>query len=108
MRGSPHTTGARSCRPALISPRDKAKAEVGVQIAERWILASLRNLRPASLAEANDAIRTRLEWLNDRPFAKLDGNRRQLFTDLDRPAIRPLPPTRYEFATWKTVKVNID
>ena len=26
-------------------PRDKAKAEVGVQIAERWILASLRHER---------------------------------------------------------------
>lgn len=89
-------------------PRDKAKVEVGVQIAERWIAASLRNHRFTSLAEANTAIRGRLEWLNNRPFAKLDGTRRALFEQLDRPAMRPLPASRYECATWKTAKVNID
>lgn len=89
-------------------PRDKAKVEVGVQIAERWILASLRNERFTNLAQANTAIRQRLAWLNDRPFAKLEGTRRGLFEQLDRPAMRPLPATRYEFATWKTAKVNID
>lgn len=89
-------------------PRDKAKVEVGVQIAERWILASLRNERFFSLAEANAAIRQRLAWLNDRPFAKLTGTRRALFEQLDRPAMRPLPASRYEYATWKTAKVNID
>jgi hypothetical protein len=89
-------------------PRDKAKVEVGVQIAERWIAASLRNHRFTSLAEANTAIRGRLEWLNNRPFAKLDGTRQALFEQLDRPAMRPLPTSRYECATWKTAKVNID
>jgi transposase len=89
-------------------PRDKSKVEVGVQIAERWILASLRNERFTSLAEANTAIAAKLAWLNNRPFAKLTGTRKILFEQLDRPAMRPLPATRYEFATWKTPKVNID
>ena len=89
-------------------PRDKTKAEVGVQIAERWILASLRNERFTSLAQANTAIAVKLAWLNNRPFAKLEGTRRVLFDQLDLPAMRPLPASRYEFATWKTAKVNID
>ena len=89
-------------------PRDKAKAEVGVQIAERWILASLRHERFTSLAEANAAIAGKLAWLNNRPFSKMDGTRAVLFEALDRPAMRPLPADRYEFATWKTAKVNID
>jgi transposase len=89
-------------------PRDKAKAEVGVLIAERWILASLRNERFTSLAEANTAIAAKLAWLNNRPFAKLEGTRKSLFDELDRPAMRPLPAARYEFATWKNPKVNID
>ncbi|WP_425572207.1 IS21 family transposase [Pseudonocardia eucalypti] len=89
-------------------PRDKAKAEVGVQIAERWLLASLRNERFTSLAEANTAIAAKLAWLDNRPFAKLDGTRRLVFEQLDRPAMRPLPTTRYEFATWTRPKVNID
>src|SRR6185312_9138045 len=88
-------------------PRDKAKVEVGVQIAERWLLATLRNERFTSLAEANTAIAAKLAWLNNRRFAKLEGTRQSLFDQLDRPAMRPLPATRYEFATWTTPKVNI-
>ena len=72
-------------------PRDKAKVESGVLVAERWILASLRNHTFFSLAEANTAIRVRLEWLNARAFKKLPGSRRSLFEELDRPAMRPLP-----------------
>lgn len=89
-------------------PRDKAKAEQGVLVAERWILAALRNRTFFSLAEANAAIRERLVWLNDRPFKKLDGCRRSLFEELDRPALRSLPAQRYEYATWKLATVNID
>ncbi|MCC6174768.1 MAG: IS21 family transposase [Chloroflexi bacterium] len=89
-------------------PRDKAKAESGVLIVERWIAAALRNRTFFSMAEANAAIRERLEWLNARPFAKLPGSRRSLFSDIDRPALRPLPARRYVFATWRTAKVNID
>jgi transposase len=94
---------ARSYRP-----RDKAKAEAGVLLAERWILARLRNQRFGSLAECNLAIRELVEVVNDRPFNKLPGSRRCLFEEIDRPALRPLPVTRYEFATWRRAKVNID
>jgi transposase len=94
---------ARSYRP-----RDKAKVEAGVLLAERWIMARLRNERFGSLGEANVEIRRLVEWVNDRPFRKVEGSRRSLFESLDRPALRPLPATRYEFATWRRAKVNID
>jgi transposase len=35
-------------------------------------------------------------------------SRRQLFEELDQPELRPLPEKPYEFAAWKTAKVNID
>ena len=90
-------------------PRDKAKVENAVQQVERWVLAPLRHQRFFSVAEANQAIRARLVWLNDRPLSKLDGTRRSLWRDLDRPALRPLPPRRFDIPTWKTdVGVNID
>lgn len=89
-------------------PRDKAKAEQGVLLAERWLIASLRHHTFFSVGEANLAIADRLEWLNNRPFQKLEGTRRSLFEQLDRPALRPLPACRYELATWKGVTVNID
>ena len=61
-----------------------------------------------SLAEANAAIGACVAEINARPFQKLDGTRRLLFEQLDRPALRPLPATRYEFATWHKARVNID
>ena len=89
-------------------PRDKAKAEVGVQIVERWILARLRDRTFFSLAELNEAIAELLEQLNARPFQKLPGSRRSTFEEIERPALRPLPPDPYVFAEWKKARVNID
>jgi len=88
--------------------RDKAKAEVSVQIAERWIIARLRNEHFTSLGEANGQIRELVEWINNRPFKKLPGARRSVFESLERPVMRALPETRYEFATWRSAKVAID
>lgn len=95
--------------PARVrKPRDKAKVESAVQVAERWILAPLRNHTFFSLAELNREIRRLLEELNDRPFQKLDGSRRSLFESLERPNLQPLPAQRYEYAEWRKAHVNID
>jgi transposase len=89
-------------------PRDKAKVEAGVLIAQRWILAVLRNRTFFSLAELNAAIRELLERLNTRRFQKLEGCRRSAFETIDRPAMRPLPAKRFERGEWKKAKVNVD
>jgi len=95
--------------PARVrKPRDKAKAEAGVLLVERWILAVLRHRTFFSLAELNREIARHLERLNARPFKKLPGSRRALFEQLDRPALRPLPAQPFAFAEWKQVRVNID
>jgi transposase len=95
--------------PARVAkPRDKAKAEVGVQVVERWILATLRNRVFFSLNELNAHIAHLLERLNNRPFRKLPGSRLSAFEALDQPALQPLPQTPYEFAEWKKVRVHID
>jgi transposase len=89
-------------------PKDKAKVEVGVQIAQRWILARLRNVICFSLAELNQHIRRLLDDLNNRPMRVYKQSRRQLWLSLDRPALRPLPATPYEYAEWKKARVNLD
>ncbi len=83
-------------------PKDKASVEVGVLIAQRWILARLRNRTFFSIEEMNTAIRSLLDKLNARPMRSIGGKTRdQLFEELDAPALRPLPPEPYEFAEWK-------
>jgi len=89
-------------------PRDKAKVEVGVQVVERWLLARLRNRRFFSLAELNQAIRELLEDLNRRVTRHLGASRRQLFEELDQPALKPLPSQAYEYAEWKQRRTGLD
>ncbi len=89
-------------------PRDNAKAEAGVQIVEREILAPLRHHTFFSLAELNHALWEQLDEVNRRPFQKLDASRHDLWAEVDRPALKPLPATRYEYAEFRTATVNID
>jgi transposase len=89
-------------------PRDKAVVEAAVLVAQRWILAVLRHRRFFSVAELNAAIWALLPALNARPMRRLGVSRRELFEQLDRPLLRPLPPTRYEVAEWRDAGVNID
>jgi len=46
--------------------------------------------------------------MNNKPFQVLEGCRRSMFEDLEKPFLKPLPAQRYEFARWKSAKVNID
>jgi transposase len=89
-------------------PRDKAAVEAGVLSVERWVLAPLRDRRLIGLAELNDAIAKRVRWLNDRPFRNMPTSRRELFDDIERMALKPLPAARFELAEWKKATVNID
>lgn len=89
-------------------PKDKAKVENGVLIAQRWILACLRNRKFFSLDELNEAIADLLERLNTRPFIKLEGCRRSAFEALDRPSMRSLPQNRYALTMFKRATVHID
>lgn len=88
--------------------RDKAKAEVGVQVVQRWVLAALRKRQFFSLATLNEAILELIHKLNQRPFRKLPGSRAELYHSLDRPALQPLPRQPFVFAEWKKARVNID
>jgi transposase len=95
--------------PARVAtPTDKPKVEVSVQIVQRWILAALRHRTFFTLADLNAAIFERVDTINARPMKVTGVSRRALFEQLDRPALVPLPPTRYELAEWKPCRVNID
>jgi len=95
--------------PARVrKPRDKAKAEAGVQLVQRWILAVLRNRTFFSLDELNEAIALLLTRLNAKPFRKISGSRESLFLELDKPALAPLPNNHYEYAEWLPVRLGFN
>jgi hypothetical protein len=84
-------------------PRDKAKVEVPVLIVERYVLARLRNRRFFSLVELNAAIREIVADLNAKIMRKLAVSSNELFEQIDRPALKPLPDTPYQYADGRSV-----
>lgn len=90
------------------TPKDKAKVENGVQQVERQILARLRNRTFLSLFELNQALKPLLDDLNQRPFQKIPGSRLSVFQEVEKPALKPLPTTRYDYAEWKKVKAGFN
>lgn len=93
-------------RPA--KPRDKGKVEGAVLIVERWIVAKLRNSQFFDLAALNAEIARLLELLNAKTMRHVGKSRRELFEEIERAALKPLPATPFEYAEWKTAKVHID
>ncbi len=83
-------------------PKDKAPVETGVKLAQRWGIARLRNRIFTSIGELNAALAEMTEELNARPMRKYrNKSRNDLFQELDRPALQPLPQYRYEYAEWR-------
>lgn len=100
--------GVAICPARANSPKDKAKVENGVLQVERRILARLRNRTFFSLEELNEALWGLLDELNRKPFQKIPGSRLSQFEEIDKPALKPLPTTRYEYAEWKKVKASFN
>jgi transposase len=86
-------------------PKDKSPAEGSVGWLETWLLEWLRGQWFFSFDELNRSIRKRLVELADKPFKKRAGSRAREFQEFDRPALRPLPQRRYEFAHYLTRRV---
>jgi len=101
-----YSTAIFPARPA--SPQDKAKVEAGVLVAERWILARLRNITCFSLDELNEHIARLLADLNGRIMRRYKKSRREIFDAIDRPALAPLPSTRFTYGDWSSWKVGHD
>jgi transposase len=92
----------------VVSPKDKAKVESGVGIITCQVLAPLRNVTFTSLGEINAAIREGITRVNNQQFQKMKTTRRELYEQLDKPALKPLPFSCYKYAKWKKAKINID
>lgn len=89
-------------------PQDKAPVETGVQIAERRIIAKLRNQQYLSFEELREAVFSELEVVNTAPFQKLPSNRRDTFLEMEKKTLQSLPSGRFEYAEWSTMKVAFD
>jgi transposase len=88
--------------------RDKALVENAVGLVYQRIYAPLRNRSFYSLEELNAAIWSLLEEHNNTPFQRLDISRREIFEEIEKRALKPLPVERYPSKTIKVLTVQIN
>ena len=87
--------------PARVrEPQDKASVESSIGWLETWLLEWLRGKRFFGFEALNTEIQCRMKELVKRPFQKRKGNRQSVFETLDKPALRPLPYTQFEYADY--------
>ena len=86
-------------------PQDKNYVENSVGNVSRRIIAALRNEHFTSIASINGAIEQKLTEFINEPFKKMNGCRLSAFEQIDKPALRPLPVSHYEFATFSTGRI---
>jgi len=89
-------------------PKDKPKAEQGVQAIQRYILARFRHHKFFSVDELNDAISHLLDDYNHKVIKHLQKSRTELFEEIDKPYLNQLPINTYVYKQFKLAKVNQD
>ena len=104
-----YDTAIVPCR--VEAPKDKSHAEATVNYAETWILAALRSEHFFTFEEAKEAVRHKVDELNDKPFKtpNRQGSRRSSFLEEEKEYLKPLPAKPYESAIWiPNLKVGYD
>lgn len=89
-------------------PQDKSKAELGVKGIQRWILSKLRNHTFFDIDELNDAISKLLDGYNSKVIKRVGKSKKELFEEIDKPALKPLPANSYQYREHKRLTVGID
>lgn len=100
--------GAAAMPARVYTPKDKAKAENGVLIIQRWIIARLRHEQIYGLAALNIRLHELMAQANTKKFKQYPENRNELFHELDKPYLRPLPQQRFVYREYKKVRVGQD
>lgn len=88
--------GASVVPARAYTPKDKSIVENAVKIAYRKIYVELPKGPASSLTELNRLLWALLEKHNNGPFKGSRYSRRELFNELEKDALQPLPATRYE------------
>lgn len=89
-----------------LHPQDKSLAENFVRNAYTQIYAPLRNITFFSIEELNTALWEQLDSYNRKNFQARDCSRQQLFDEIEKQHLKPLPSDNYELKTFNKCKVQ--
>jgi transposase len=87
-------------------PKDKAVVEGAVKIVYQCIFAPLRDRVFHTIDELNVAIREELEKLNNRVMQQYKKSRWEMFHDIEKEYLSPLPVETYQYQEYRRLKVQ--
>jgi len=100
--------GVAAMPARVYKPKDKAKAENGVLIIQRWILARLRHCKFTNLADLNQEIIRLLKIANNKKLQRYNYTRNELFNTLEKDALGKLPQDAYVYREYQKATVGND
>jgi transposase len=89
-------------------PRDKALVEGAVRIVYQQVYARLRDQVFHFIGDLNAALREELVQLNNRTMKGYGKSRRELFDEIEKAALLPLPIERHEVREFMRVKAQFN
>jgi len=89
-------------------PKDKAHVENAVKIVYSWIFAVLRNQVFYTIEELNQAILEALENYNSKKMQKLKQSRKEVFLEIEKKELRPLPIEKYSFKNFAQATIQFN
>lgn len=76
-------------------PKDKALVENAVKLMYKSVYADIEGLMFHDIESLNTAIESSLEKFNSKQMSNRKESRRELFEEIEKDYLRPLPPVRY-------------
>lgn len=104
MRATHYGIGIVPARP--YRPHDKTKVEAGVRFAQTLYSRATAASDAVLTCRSQRAIAQVLECMNGHVMRRLGLCRSDLFTSVERPALRTLPRSDYEFAEWRLARIG--
>lgn len=93
--------------PARVrKPQDKALVEIAVKLVYQRIYSQLRGKTFYSIDELNAAIFDLLDKYNRRPFKNRDYSRHDVFEEVEKHYLNPLPEKRHEISRYQLCTVH--
>lgn len=86
-------------------PKDKALVENAVKLMYRSVYVDIEGQIFHNLESLNIAIRTSLEAFNSRRLSGRKESRQELFEEMEKDFLRPLPTARYQMKSRKSATV---
>ena len=86
-------------------PKDKALVENAVKLMYRSVYMDIEGMAFHDLDSLNSAIRVSLTAFNDRSLSGRKESRRELFEEIEKGFLQPLPAMRYQMKSRKTATV---